>query len=196
MRLLGSLALLLALAGCASDSPSARPGRDDGYGGRRPDAGRASEVREGGEVAAMLPPGNWWQNERFAAVLNLTDAQKRRLEDLDASSAPSLADYRRIAGQAQRDLATLLDSDHPSTADILIAGSRIRDARDKASDAEIRHIADVRDVLSHEQWLALENQMRAMRDQSRDRGQQNGRGRRGGFGGMGGRRPGGGGPWG
>jgi Spy/CpxP family protein refolding chaperone len=181
MRLLTSFALLLALAGCASDPQSGMPGRDGDNRPRRPDASRAG----GGELSS-LPPGNWWRSDRFAGALNLTDAQKARLDELDASSAPSLADYRRIAEQAQRDLAVLLDSDHPASADILIAGSRIRDARDKAFDAEIRHVADVRDALSHEQWLALEAQMRAMRDQSRDSGGQ-GRGRRGG---MGGRRPG------
>jgi Spy/CpxP family protein refolding chaperone len=126
----------------------------------------------------------------MAAALNLTDAQRVRLDELDGASAPSLADYRHITGNAQRDLMTLLDSDHPAVADVLIAGSRVRDARDKAYDAEIRHLADVRDVLTHEQWIALQDQMRATRDQ-RDMGQgRDGRGRRGG---MGGRRPGS--PW-
>jgi hypothetical protein len=188
MRLLGSFALLLVLAGCASNPQSGTYGRDGDDRGRRPDPSRASVMRDSMELES-LPPGNWWRSDRFAGALNLTDAQKGRLDELDASSAPSMADYRRITGQAQRDLATLLDADHPAMADVLIAGSRIRDARDKAFDAEIRHLADVRDVLSHEQWLALQNQMRAMRDQSRDAGQ--GRGRRGGMGGMGGRRPGG-----
>jgi Spy/CpxP family protein refolding chaperone len=187
MRLLASFAVLLALGGCASDPQSGMPGRDGDFRGRRPDASRGGEGRDATSLSA-LPPGNWWRSDRFSAALNLTDAQKARLDELDASSAPSLADYRRIAEQAQRDLATLLDSDHPPSADILIAGSRIRDARDKAFDAEIRHVADVRDTLSHGQWLALEAQMRALRDQTRDSGQ--GRGRRGGMGGMGGgRRP-------
>lgn len=190
MKLLGSLALLLVLAGCASDRQSGMVGRDGDNRGRRAEPSRASIARDAMELTS-LPPGNWWRSDRFAGALNLTDAQKRRLDELDASAAPSLADYRRITGQAQHDLATLLDSERPATADVLIAGARVRDARDKAFDAEIRHLADVRDVLSHEQWLALEDQMRAMRDQPRDNGQ--GRGRRGGMGGMGGRRPGG--PW-
>ena len=193
MKLLGSLAVLLALAGCASDSQSGASGRD-GYRGRGADASPMSGMHDALELGT-LPPGNWWRSDRFAASLNLTEAQKRKLDELDGASAPSLADYRHISGQAQRDLATLLDTDHPAMADVLIAGSRIRDARDKAFDAEIRHLSEVRDVLSHEQWLALKDQMRAMRDQAREiRPGREGRGRRGGgLGGIGGRRPGG--PW-
>lgn len=172
------LALTLA-AGCAtSDDP--------------PEERRPSRMPRSIEAPSDLaiPPANWWRNPQVSVAVKLSDAQFTALDAIDREHAAEVAKLRMDATAAERDVRLLLAADHPTAADIMTAGQRVRTLRDQILDHEVRMLAAERALLTREQWTALQD---ALRDERRTEFN----GRRGGFGGGrgggrrgGGRRPG------
>lgn len=182
---IAALTLLLAVS-CANTndqggySPRSRPPMDGdgGFAGGRPMAGGLD----------MLPPADWWHQPMLADAVKLTSDQMTSL-DKTKDQADDIARLDRDTMVAMRDIRTVLESNQPSSSDIVAAGRRLRDLRDTLFDKQVQMLAAERTILSQDQWRMLQQQLQNQRAQRRQDNGYGGRGGRG-MGGGRGRRPG------
>ena len=199
MRIAAALLLLLPLTFIACEStddqePMQRPsrgGRGGGYGGGYGGGDMMDRPRPTAGALEFLPPPEWWRDPQLANALNLSTDQTSALDKIAKDAGDDADKIERDSGVAMRDLRSLLESDKPSVADIVAAGTRIRTMRDDVFDRQVKLLAAERDVLTKDQWQKLQDNLnsRRMDRGGRDRGGYPG-GRGGYPGGRGGRRPG------
>ena len=183
------LLLTIALAACSSsdyDQP-----RNEGP--RR--GGGMMAPRASADGTGLLPPSDWWHDPQIAGAVNLTADQYSALDALSKNEPSDLDKLRRDVGTASRDLRTLLETEKPSSNDIITAGDRVKSLRDEIFTRELRLLADERAILTQQQWNTLQRQLTEQRQERGGYGRDGGYGgRRGGRGGWG-RPPGSGGVW-
>jgi Spy/CpxP family protein refolding chaperone len=144
---------------------------------------RGGEARPVAASLDMLPPPDWWHQPMIADAVRLTSDQMAALDKIAADHADDIARLERDLMVATRDVRNVLDSNQPSSADIVTAGARLRALRDALFDKQMQMLAAERTVLTLDQWRALQQQLQDRRMQRR---QDDGYPRRGGRG-MGGR---------
>ena len=130
----------------------------------------------------MLPPADWWHQPMIADAVRLSADQIASLDKI-ANDQDDITRLDRDMMVATRDVRAVLDSNQPSSADIIAAAQRVRTLRDTLFDKQIQLLAAERSILTQSQWQALQQQMQERRTQRR---QDSGYPRRGGRG-MGGR---------
>ncbi|HYM62448.1 MAG TPA: hypothetical protein VEZ11_16310 [Thermoanaerobaculia bacterium] len=168
-------------AGCAS----APPPQDRGRGGSRPERNDAPRRVMAGGMVELLPPDYWWRDEQVtpsvAPSVEQIEALDKVAHDLGAEIDQIRSDMRLVV----RDLRSVIESEKPQSTDILAAGQRVRELRNSLFDRELKMLDAERQILSRQQWMALQDALerrRAPRQQQDstpgDRG-----GRRGGRGG-------------
>ena len=185
MKRFAVLACFLAFAACASsgyDDDDARMPE------RRPISDDSMPAQGGGD--ALLPPTDWWRQAEIADRVKPTADQVAALDKLQSEQGDELTKLERDLVIAMRDVRNALDSDKPTSDDIMAAGSRVRTMRDDIFGRQLRLLAAERTILTREQWSALQDAIRSRR-RDRMRDGMGGRGPRGTYPGRGGRRPGG-----
>jgi hypothetical protein len=175
-----SFALLIPLlTACASTAPP-----PDSEGPRR-----GAWMGAGDELSMLSLPASWWHDAQLAEPLHLTGEQFQRLDVL----APQQAEILRIerdSGIALRELRSSLDANHAIAADIVAAGSHLRDMRRNVLEQQIAMLAAQREILTADQWRLLQRVLaEERRPARRENGQGRGRGEGRGRGPGGGRRP-------
>jgi Spy/CpxP family protein refolding chaperone len=171
---------LVVVVGCSSSDPyERRPQRMN-----RPALSQASDLD-------VVPPPSWWRNYAIAEPLDLSNEQMQQLDRVASEfGEQDIRQLQRDTLTAVRDLRAVLDSDKPSSDDIVAAGQRVRSLRGEISDRQLKLLAAERQILTRDQWQKLQDQLREER-MPRDRMTDYPRRGRGGFGGRGpGRRPG------
>jgi Spy/CpxP family protein refolding chaperone len=148
-------------------------GSGGGYGYRPPQASGALD---------MLPPAQWWHDPQIAAAVSLSNDQFATLDKIAKEHEDEIARLERDSATAARDLRTLLDTETPSSPDIVTAAMRLRAIRDSAFEHQAQLLAAERALLTKQQWQSLQSAMQSERQDRRDSGNGS-RGRRGGRGG-------------
>jgi hypothetical protein len=181
MKRLAAAALLLAAACTSSDSnqpPQRGPrgGGGGGYGYRPPQASGPLD---------MLPPAQWWHDPQIEAAVSLSNDQFTQLDKIAKEPEDEIARLERDSTTAARDLRTLLDTEKPSSPDIVTAAMRVRAIRDSAFEQQAQLLAAERALLTQRQWQwqSLQSALQSQRQERRDDNGYAPRGRRGGRGG-------------
>jgi Spy/CpxP family protein refolding chaperone len=180
------------VAACSSSDPYDAPPPDDrpmrGGGGRGGFRGAPADAQGDAGGLGMLPQGTCWHDDQIARAVNLSSDQVAALEKISSEQGDDIARLIRDTPVAVNALRDSLDADPVKSDDIIAAGQRLRTMRDTTLERQVKILAAERQVLSRQQWTALQNAMQARRSER----QQDRRGGypRGGRGGMGGRRPG------
>jgi hypothetical protein len=190
-----TLLLVVALAAACSSSDYDQP-RDGGRGPRG--GGRTGMMApRPADGTGLLPPAGWWHDPQLAGAVNVTADQYTALEALEKNQTTELTKLRGDVTTASRDLRLLLETEKPSSNDIITAGNRVQSIRGEIFSHELRMLADERAILTQQQWTTLQKQLENERAQDRGgygRDRDGYGGRRGGRGGWG-RPPGSGGVW-
>lgn len=175
MKRAATVLLTLLCAACATnnDQPVYSPRNT-------PPSGDARPVAAGLD---MLPPVDWWHQPMIADAVKLTADQIASLDKI-ANDQDDITRLDRDMMVAMRDVRAVLDSNQPSSSDIVAAGQRLRTLRDTLLDRQIQLLAAERTILSQDQWQTLQRQLQDRRSQRR---QDSGYPRRRGGRGMGGR---------
>ncbi len=165
MKRLTILLVAALLFGCSSsdnDQPNYPPrgrapmGDGGNYTGARPAAGGGLD---------MLPPAGWWRQPTIVDALRLTGDQMTALDKISNDQSDEIARLERDSTVAVRDLRNVLDSNQPASTDITGAGQRIRALRDSLFDRQVQMLAAERQVLTQQQWQALQQQLQERRSQ-------------------------------
>ncbi len=188
----------LVIVSCSSSDPYEEPqgygrpmrGGDGGEYGGAPGAAGGQMV--GGGLDALAEAA-WWRDPNVATRVAVTPEQVTALDKIEAEHTTEIVRLLRDTQLSMRELRDALDADPANQETILGAGKRVREMRDATLDHVVKMLAAERQLLSRQQWTALQSAMQERRQERRDRGMggRGGYGGRGGFGGMGGRRPGG-----
>lgn len=125
---------------------------------------------------------------RGVAALELTDAQKKKMQDINAVHQKMMIDLRATQQKAQIDLGQLRGQDSPKASDIKSKVDALMTAQGNVMKREIQHGIDVKSILTPEQQKKM-GEMRSNRGGRnfrgpggqgfRGRGGQNFRGRDG-----------------
>lgn len=115
--------------------------------------------------AQDLPPGRWWRNGQVAQRLQLAGEQQQRLDAVFHGAANDLIDRRAEVEKAALALRGELDQNEPNRANLQRLAARLNEARGRLFERELMMLADMRGVLTDDQWSKL-------RQQARQRGQR------------------------
>lgn len=177
-----AVALLFLAAACSSsdyDQPPQRgPMRGGGGGG-----GYGFRPQQAGGPLDMLPPAQWWHDPQIEAAVSLSNDQFTQMDKIAKEHEDEIARLDRDTMTATRDLRTLLETEKPSSPEIVTAAMRVRAIRDSEFEHQAQLLAAERAILTQKQWQSLQSALQSQRQERRDDGYGGPRGRRGGRGG-------------
>lgn len=128
---------------------------------------------------AQLPPGKWWRRPEVIQDLTLTEDQQDRLDAIFRAAASDLIDAKAELDKSTIALRGELDKSQLDRNAIRAIAQRINAARSRKFERELMMLADMRGVLSTEQWSKLRAELdrprgmyqRTPREQQHDRPQ-------------------------
>jgi Spy/CpxP family protein refolding chaperone len=136
-------------AGPGGPDPAQGPGRD-GPGG--PPMERAFHAEHF---------GRWWDNPQMSQQLNITDQQKKQMDDIFLQYRLKLIDLKANLEKQETLLHPMIEADQPDEAKILAQIDAVAQARADLEKANARMLFDIRKTLTPEQWQKL----KTMREQ-------------------------------
>ena len=104
-----------------------------------------------------LPPGKWWRRPDMIQMLNLSDEQQDRLENVFRNSANDLIDLRGEVEKQSIALRAALDRPQLDREQVRAIAQRLNEARGRQFQRELRMLVDMRGVLNELQWNRLRN---------------------------------------
>jgi Spy/CpxP family protein refolding chaperone len=114
-----------------------------------------------------LPPGKWWENERIAGKVGLSDDQQRAIGDLVYRHAHAMIDLNAALKKAELELAAEVDRSDFDADAVRKAFGRFQNARRALEAERFEMLLAVRATLSTEQWrelLAMRRQLEQLRE--------------------------------
>jgi periplasmic protein CpxP/Spy len=140
------------MGGPGGPDPAQGPGRDGGFGG--PPMQRAFHDDHF---------GRWWDNPEMAQKLNLTDQQKKQMDDIFLQHRLKLIDLNANLEKQETLLHPMIEADQPDETKILAQIDAVAQARAELEKANARMLFDIRKTLTPDQWQKL----KAMREEHR-----------------------------
>ncbi|UWZ82055.1 Spy/CpxP family protein refolding chaperone [Occallatibacter riparius] len=149
-NLIQTALLIAALAAgglqAVAQAPDAAPG--SGFGEHRPPMERA--------LGAHGPHGRWWNDPQVIEKLNLTDDQRKSMDDILQQNRDGLIDKRAGVEKAEGALEPLISADQPNESAILAQIDKVAQARAELEKANARFLLALRAKLSPDQWKQLQ----------------------------------------
>ena len=101
--------------------------------------------------------GAWWRNPTYAANLNLTAEQQKRMDDVLQDSRLKIIDANAKLEKEELLLKPLMDADRLEEAQVLSQIDRVAQARAELEKVNARMLLGIRQILTPEQWTSLQN---------------------------------------
>lgn len=101
--------------------------------------------------------GAWWRDPTYAAKLNLTAEQQKRMDDVLQDSQLKLIDAKARLEKEELVLKPLMDADRLEEAQVLSQIDRVAQARAELEKVNARMLLGIRQTLTPEQWISLQN---------------------------------------
>lgn len=142
------LTLAVALAGAMSVSAQPGQGMGPGFDGHR------------GPMEKLLGPGGaggrWWNNPNVIEKLQLTDDQRKDMDQILLEHRSELIDMHAGLDKAELALEPLLGADQPNESAILAQIDRVAQARAELEKANARFLLAIRAKLTPDQFKQLQ----------------------------------------
>jgi protein CpxP len=104
-----------------------------------------------------IKSGKWWTSPDMAQKLNLTEDQKRRMDDIFQQHRLKLIDLQASLEKEEISLEPLVGADQPDDAKVFAQIDRVALARAELEKANSRMLWQVRRVLTPDQWKQLQS---------------------------------------
>jgi hypothetical protein len=118
---------------------------------------------------APFPRGKWWRRSDVAQQLTLSTDQQLRLDGIFRGASSELIDLRGEAEKLSISLRNELDQPTLNRENLRKLANRLSDTQGKLFERELMMLADMRGVLSEEQWTRLRSELERERLQPGDR---------------------------
>ncbi len=132
--------------GAPPSAPGAGPGSD--FGSHRPPMERM--------LGAGGAHGRWWNDPQVVEKLNLTDDQRKSMDDILQQHRENLIDMRASVEKAEVALEPMMSADQPNESAILAQIDRVAQARAELEKANARFLLALRAKLTPDQWKQLQ----------------------------------------
>ncbi len=113
----------------------------------------------GSLVAQPLPKGKWWERQEVIQRLGLSEEQQNRLEAIWRGSANDLIDLRGNVEKSSIAVHGELDQPQINRENLRKAAARLSEAQGRLFERELMMLADMRGVLSDQQWSRLRTEL-------------------------------------
>jgi periplasmic protein CpxP/Spy len=117
-----------------------------GFGGHRPPMERAMRGEH----------GRWWNNPQIAQKLNLTEDQRKAMDDVYQQHRTQLIDLRAEVEKAEVAMEPMLSADQPNESAVLAQIDKVAQARAELEKANARFLFELRSKLSADQWKQVQ----------------------------------------
>ncbi|HET6206228.1 MAG TPA: periplasmic heavy metal sensor [Terracidiphilus sp.] len=148
---LGIAALLTAGIAAMAQAPDGGMGPGPGgpgFGMHRPPMEQALGLRG--------PQGRWWNDPDMIQKLQLTDDQRKAMDQILLDHREKLIDMRAAVEKSELGLEPMLSDDQPNESQILAQIDKIAQARAELEKANARFLLAIRSKLSPDQWKQLQ----------------------------------------
>jgi len=120
-------------------------------------------------TAQEMMHGKWWHNKAMTEQLELTDSERKLLDEKYVESRRRLVDLRSDVERERLELDILLDSREASKEQITERYDRLEKARAKLSKERFGLLIEVRDIIGVDRFQELKS-MHRNRDRDRKKG--------------------------
>jgi len=107
-----------------------------------------------------LPPGKWWENEKLAEEIGLTQEQKEAIHAVVYQHAMSMIDLNANVKKAELELGDLVDRSDFDVKAVRAAFNTFQQSRQTLETSRFEMLLSVRQILSNEQWKQLQEMRR------------------------------------
>ncbi len=119
--------------------------------------------------------GRWWNNPEMAQQLNLTDQQKKQMDDIFLQHRLKIIDLNANLEKQETLLHPMIEADQPDEAKVLSQIDAVAQARADLEKANAHMLFDIRKTLTPDQWqklkaMRVEHRGKRMRDEDRGPG--------------------------
>lgn len=144
MALRLGIALAVTFAASVANAQGAPGG--PGFGGHRPPMERAMRGEH----------GRWWNNPKIVEKLNLTDDQRKAMDDIYQKHREKLIDLRASVEKAEVEMEPLVRADQPNESAVLAQIDKVAQARAELEKANARFLFELRSKLTPDQWKQVQ----------------------------------------
>lgn len=116
--------------------------------------------------------GRWWNNPKVAQAINLTDDQKKKMDDIFQQHRLKLVDLHANLEKQQILIRPLIEADNPNESQVLAQIDKIAQARADLEKADAHMLFDIRKVLTADQWQKLKVLHQQHREEMMRRGER------------------------
>jgi Spy/CpxP family protein refolding chaperone len=119
-----------------------------------------------------FPSGKWWENERMAERIGLTEEQRSEIDGLVYAHALRMVDLGAAVKRSELEMANEVRRPEFEPERVRKAFAEFQSARQALERERFEMLLAVREVLTTEQWLAiqeLQKEMRRRRELGQDR---------------------------
>jgi len=103
-------------------------------------------------MAQEMPFGKWWHNPRMFKQLNLTDAEKAKLDEAFRNSRRKLIDLKSNVERERFELGNLLEHQALNEAAVMEQFKKLEKARTNLSTERFSFLLQVRKILGSERF--------------------------------------------
>jgi Spy/CpxP family protein refolding chaperone len=100
--------------------------------------------------------GRWWNNPQVIEKLNLSDDQRKSMDDILQQNRDGLIDLRASVEKAEGALEPMISADQPNESAILAQIDKVAQARAELEKANARFLLALRAKLTPDQWKQLQ----------------------------------------
>jgi len=115
-----------------------------------------------------LPPGKWWENEKLAEEIELTQEQQEAIHDVVYQHVMGMIDLNATVKRAELELGELVDNPKFNADAVRAAFNTFQQSRQALETSRFEMLLSVRQILSNEQWQKLQEMRRKFRKDHRD----------------------------
>ena len=119
---------------------------------------------KGMHARSDLPMGKWWENPEIAKKLNLTDAEKAKLNEAFDKSHRKLIKLKSNVEADRFELGSLLDKKTLDEAAVMQQFTKLEKARTELAGERFSFLVEVRKILGQERYQTLKQEGKERRN--------------------------------
>ena len=118
-------------------------------------------------IAQEIPPGKWWLIPRLSNQLELSNEEKRELDDLFVNSRRKLIDLKGALERERFELENLLEKETLNEMAVMEQFEKLEKARSDLAGERFRFLLQARKILGFERYQRLKSLFREFREKRR-----------------------------
>ena len=112
---------------------------------------------ETGSSTLVIPSGKWWNMPEMAKKINLTEPEKKKLDELYIVFHRKLIDHKAVIDKLWLDIDTRFDKEEFDESAVLEQFKKHEEERSAIATERFRFLVNVRKILGRERYQRLKS---------------------------------------